>query len=121
MARGSSASLVIESDTLTPSIKAAPEVVDNYVAQIMSYFAPRVESYARSNASWRDRTGNARSGLHASASHLGSSHAIELSHSVPYGIWLEVRWSGRYAIINPTIENQGRELMATFRNLMSKL
>jgi len=24
-------------------------------------------------------------------------------HTMPYGLWLEVRWSGRYAIIGPTM------------------
>lgn len=66
--------------------------------------APQAESWMRSKASWTDRTGNARSGLRAQVQVSTNSVAIILSHSVPYGIWLEVRWSGRYAIIGPAIQ-----------------
>jgi hypothetical protein len=38
------------------------------------------------------------------------SHELILLHSMPYGIWLEVRWSGRYAIIGPTMFTVAQEL-----------
>lgn len=65
--------------------------------------APQAEAWMRSNASWRDQTGNARNGLRGQVEVSTNSVAIILHHSVPYGIWLEVRWSGRYAIIEPAI------------------
>lgn len=65
--------------------------------------APQIEGWMRSNAKWIDRTGNARSGLGAEVQVSTNTVAIVLFHSVPYGIWLEVRWSGRYAIIEPAI------------------
>lgn len=68
----------------------------------------------RDNAPWTDRTGNARNGLKAEHQKQEMRwHQLTLSHSVPYGIWLEVRWSGRYAILNPTLEKIGPELMRT--------
>ena len=30
-------------------------------------------------------------------------HRLTVYHTMPYGLWLEVRWSGRYAIIGPTM------------------
>lgn len=65
--------------------------------------APLAESWMRQSAPWTDRTGNARSGLKATTVVSQNSVAVVLHHSVPYGIWLEVRWSGKYAVIEPAI------------------
>lgn len=74
-------------------------------------FAKEVEAYAKENASWDDRTGDARSGLHAQGQQRFTKYTITLYHTVDYGIWLEVRWDGKYAIILPTIEHMGHVLM----------
>lgn len=74
-------------------------------------FAQNVQEYARENASWEDRTGDARSGLTAEGRQRLTTYSIILYHTVDYGIWLEVRWDGKYAIILPTIEHMGHELM----------
>lgn len=120
--RSSSATLEITSDTLTPGIRQFPDEIDRGLSQVIDFFTPRVEAYARDNAPWTDRTTNARNGLRATPEHeFGSRHAIVLSHSVPYGIWLEVRFAGRYAIIDPTVAAQGPELMSTVRGLFGKI
>jgi len=62
------------------------------------------------NAPWTDRTGAARSGLHARTEHSKTRHAIVFAHSVPYGIWLEVKNSGKYEIIMPTVRQESRAL-----------
>jgi len=49
------------------------------------------------------------------------SHSIWIFHTVPYGIWLEVRWEGRYAIISPTLRVQGRAFMTYLRGLFGRL
>jgi hypothetical protein len=120
VARGRSSGLVITDDTLSPGIDNLPTKLHNAIGLVVSLFTPRVEGYARTNAPWTDRTGNARNGLNASAFHEGERHGIILAHGVPYGIWLEVRFEGRYGIINDTIESQGRELMSAFRYILGK-
>jgi hypothetical protein len=93
-----------------PNIKRAMVAAANRTA-------PQAESWMRSNASWVDRTGNARNGLQAQVQVSTNSVAIVLNHSVPYGIWLEVRWSGRYAIIGPAIQ----EFAPKFVGLVAQL
>jgi len=44
-----------------------------------------------------------------------------LYHTVEYGIWLEIRWNGQYAIIIPTIEHMGPVIMAELESLFSIL
>ena len=66
--------------------------------------APQAEAYMKNNATWTDRTGNARNGLKAEVEVQTNNVIIHLFHQVPYGPYLETRWSGKYQIINPTIE-----------------
>lgn len=98
-------------DTLTPHLARLAVEAEAGLVAITHEFAGRVEEHAQSNAPWEDRTGNARDGLHAWAENGVFRHIIWLAHSVSYGIWLEVRWSGRFAIIVPTIEVMGPQLM----------
>ena len=107
--------------SLFVNVARFPERLGNAVGQTVDYFSPRVEAYARQNAPWTDRTGNARSGLATTTEHGPASHSIVLAHSVPYGIWLEVRFEGRNQIIIPTIKAMGAQLMATLRSVMSRL
>lgn len=67
--------------------------------------ADDMEVYAKANAPWQDRTGDARSGLHGWAEHDLQSDisTAYLAHGVDYGIWLELMGSGEFAIIAPTI------------------
>lgn len=95
--------------------RRAPQVagrIDAMVGTTIEYWASRAEGHMRANAPWQDQTGNARAGLNARTEHLPLlRHSIILSHTMPYGIWLEVRWSGRYAIIDPTMQFIGPKVM----------
>lgn len=72
---------------------------------------PQAEAHMKSNAPWNDITGNARNGLKAQTVISTNGVAILLFHQVPYGPYLETRWSGRYQIINPTIEIYAPQLI----------
>lgn len=110
--------IVWESDTLTPGLKEFHDKFEDRLTTFTAYQADKVQSYARTNAPWTDRTGNARGGLFAKAHSNAGNHTIVLYHTVPYGIWLEVRFSGRFAVIRPTIQKEGRRIMADLRTFM---
>lgn len=67
-------------------------------------------AYAKENAPWLDHPGeheDARDNLQYEVVWSDEENfTIFLGHgkNVYYGIWLEVRWGGRYAILLPTIE-----------------
>jgi hypothetical protein len=82
------------------------------------YVAPQIQGHMRANASWTDRTGNARNGLFATVQTGADEVRIVLGHSVPYGFWLEVRWSGKYAIIIPTLQVWGPKFFALLAKSM---
>jgi hypothetical protein len=117
---GNMGSIIITDDTLNKNLDAFPDRVKRGLEACLGYWAPQVQSAARSGAPWTDRTGNARQGLFAKAYTDGEKMGIVLYHSVPYGIWLEVRWSGRYAIIIPTIQKMGPQVMATIGSYVAR-
>lgn len=108
-------------DEITPRLSEIQARLEAGIFAVMSFNSSRVESHAKANAGWTDRTANARNALSAQAYSTGKVQGIVLYHQMPYGIWLEVRWGGRYAIILPTIELFGPQIMAQIRGLLGNL
>lgn len=91
------------------------------VVGVAAFTKEDMTAYAKKNAPWTDRTGNARAGLHTDLN-VGQNYVeLVVAHSVPYGIWLEVRWSGKYAIIGPTIFFGGKLFISRMNSLMGKM
>ena len=88
------------------------------VFDLSQYFAARMESWAKTNARWTDRTGNARQGLTSRAFRTAAAVTIVLWHSVEYGIWLEVAHAGVWGIILKTIEAHQQQFMRAVEGLM---
>ena len=100
-------------DSLTPAIGSIDDSTHRFLSAVMGFHAPQVEAHAKRNAPWQDISTNARNGLFATPEINRPTYRVILGHGVPYGIWLEVRYAGRYAIIEPTIQAQGIEVMKT--------
>jgi hypothetical protein len=83
-----------------------------------AYQEPKSTARMKTTARWTDRTGNARSSLFAKASQTGNTHKLLLSHGMSYGIFLEVRFSGRYSIVRPEILLAGQDLMRLTEKLL---
>lgn len=99
MARG-----VFDFDTLTPNLKRLLPRVDAAVDLVFDITEADAETYMRTNARWTDNTGNARAGLFATHQKEPMVvHSLVFYHTMDYGYWLEVRWSGKYAIIGPSM------------------
>lgn len=81
-------------------------------------WAPRLEGEMKANAPWTDRTGAARQGLRCFAERGPDFVNLWLVTSVSYGVHLELRNAGRYAIIMPTIERNQGQVMADARSLV---
>lgn len=96
-----------------PPDKAWGELADAYraaihqgVQAIAQRWAPEIENWMKENAPWTDRTGNARQTLHTEVQSVaGNMVRIIMAHGMEYGIWLEVRHAGRYAIIGPALDH----------------
>lgn len=97
---------------IVPPDRAWPALAANYraaiergIVGIANRWAPEIENYMKANASWTDRTGNARQGLHTEVNAVaGSMVEIILAHGVDYGIYLELANASRFGIVNPSID-----------------
>ena len=84
--------------------------------------ASQLQSKMKLNRPWTDRTGMAKALLNAKVSQPDKNTVrITLSHGVDYGIWLELAHGKNYAIIAPTIREEGPRIVSDLNNLMSKL
>jgi len=90
-------------DTLRPSLAEFDKKAEKAILMVFQYWAVKASSEMRQNAKWTDRTGNARNGLQAIGAGVDGRFILNFVHTMDYGVWLEIRWSGRYAIIGPTM------------------
>lgn len=84
----------------------ADDVLRNLHDKVDS-IAEEIEQYMKANRPWEDRTFAAVEGLQCVVVWQDDEHfTLMLGHGedVEYGIWLEVRWGGRFAIVVPTAE-----------------
>lgn len=105
-------------DTLTPTMAGFTLKANVAIAEIARRLAIKMKLYAQENAPWEDRTGMARAGLDSDWEYQGFKISVYLFHTVEYGIWLEIRWSGKYAIIAPTLEHFENEIWPMFDTMM---
>lgn len=108
---------------LPSNLEALPNEVRRAMFAACSFMAPRAVTHMRTTAPWTDRTANARNGLRAKATTPGGGYrgnvmALVLFGSVPYQIYLETRFSGRYAVILPTVELFGPQVMELLEKLV---
>lgn len=92
-----------------------PAIIEMYVKTQ----AKSLESYAKENRPWTDRTGHARQRLTGYVTTIPKGYRINLAHGVDYGIWLELAMEKRYAILEPTIRLKGKEVVNGMRNLLN--
>lgn len=97
------------------NLREYSDELDRAVRFAMDYHAAEGAARMKMNAPWSDQTGAARSGLFTVTEHTKGHYTIVFSHSVNYGIWLEVKFSGRDAVIMPTILSVGQDLLQNLR------
>lgn len=109
-------------NSLEPNLKKLPAVLERNLYQIMRFHEPQLRSAARHDAPWKDRSGNARSGQDVKVLVPRPwVYELVLFGKVPYQIWLEIRWSGKYANIMPTIRWYAPKVKASYTKLLSRL
>ncbi len=105
-------------DGVIRAMQAYEQKVYEAVRRIAQYWSPVVEAYAKDEAAWVDRTGNARQGLQGLVEDLSETMvAITLKGGVDYQIWLELK--PRYAIILPTLEAHYGEVSRMLKDVFS--
>lgn len=80
-----------------------------------------MESYAKTNARWTDRTGNARQRLKGETRWEESALIAAITHNVDYGIWLELCHEKKYAILEEALNSQAQNLLDAYQEFIRKL
>ena len=88
------------------------------VEALVEYFKPVIESYAKDNAPWTDRTGNARQSLFTVHEAAADVVTLYLSHGMEYGVFLELCNSGKYAIVMKALEAHYHEIKTALDDLL---
>lgn len=73
--------------------------------------------YAKHNAPWTDRTGNARKSIHQESSNNGLATMVGIG--MPYGKYLELCNGGKYRIIHPAVFSYGKaQLLKNLKGIL---
>ena len=84
--------------------------------------ASEIQYKMKVNRPWTDRTGMAKALLTCRVSQPTKTIVrLTLAHGVDYGLWLELAHGKNYAIIEPTIREEGPRIVDDLDNLMSRL
>lgn len=91
-------------NSMASGIAIAAVVVPRHLENEVLDTAVEALEYAKANAPWADRSGDAREGLDTDVYWEGHTIVWDMFHTVDYGLYLETRWNAKYAIIMPTLE-----------------
>ncbi len=67
---------------------------------------------------WKNRTGAAEKNLFGRVVRVAMGAVLILGHGVTYGIYLERKNAGRYAIVHPTLQRNYAAIMASLQQLV---
>ena len=104
---------------LADGLTAYEKKVKAAIVALVEYFEPILESYAKSNAPWTDRTANARQSLFTVHEVASDMVTLYLSHGMEYGVFLEVCNAGKYAIIMKTLQAHYSDIKAALDRLLA--
>ena len=77
--------------------------IKKVVHDLMDVTFNEMVTFAKTNAVWTDRTGNARNSITSEDLSSGDVVNFYLTIGVDYGIWLELANDGKYRILQPTL------------------
>lgn len=117
--------------------------LDRGVGDLLMYWSAKVETAAKVNADWIDRTGNARQTLAAFPVKIKKNQAVQavmvmesgqlvpvsynpgrdgwaliLRGGMSYNKWLEIAKQGRYAIVEPTLDSHSNLIWNSVKRLV---
>jgi hypothetical protein len=118
---GSGASFEFKPGSLRVNLKRFDYDINALVAGVVDFQGTKAVAWMKTNAKWKDRTGNARQTLNGHGEHATDYHEIKLYGGMPYQIFLETRFAGKFAIIGPAVKYHGLALMNRLRSIVGKL
>lgn len=78
----------------------------------------QMAEYAKDNARWIDRTGDARKLLQGEGYWDNDKLTAAVMHNVNYGVWLELAHQRKYAILEESVKSKADELLRSYKRLV---
>ena len=91
-------------------VRAWHSRIERGVRAVAERHADDIEAWMKENAAWRDQTGRARRELRAEVELIAHDMAeiiVRHGEGVFYGVFLELNYGGRYAILGPAVDHWG--------------
>lgn len=87
------------------------------IIRLARSFVPRIEAWLKSNAPWKDRTGNLRQSLFADVEAALTTVVIFFDYGLDYGKYVETVSQGSFAVIGPALDYWGPKFWAEVQAL----
>ena len=114
-------SISIDASEVIQGLERFDNTMQAQLKVVGSTISHNMEAYAKSNHPWTNRTYSAEHQLKGDFTVNDNTLDIMIKHGVDYGIWLELAHEKNYAIIAPTVREEGPRIVSDLDNLMSKL
>lgn len=105
----------VSPNVITKNIRVYGETTMKNIHKVADEIAVDGKAHMKNAAPWTDRTGDARRTLSTDVEKSPKQTVINFRHGVEYGIWLEVKNGGRYAIVRPAVMQFADETMRRLR------
>lgn len=114
--------LKIDTASFLDTVERIKRAVDEMTDEAFEACAQQMESYAKLNAPWQNRTGNARRSLTGvtSLEPLGVKEAA-ITGGMEYSPSLELEHDGRYSILFPTVTGFAPNVFGYMERLTEEL
>lgn len=102
---------MIDMSDISANLAQMPAKIENATVAYAQTVAADLQRQAQQNRPWTDRTGQARQRLRGWESKKGTAILVNLAHGVDYGEKLEYGHERRYAIVEPTLRANERNVI----------
>ncbi len=106
---------------LERNLQKLPIELEDKLLKYGNTCAKKLESEAKKNRPWQDRTAHARQRIVGACRKEDGKIRIYLAHGVDYGVYLELANEKRYAVIYPTLRKEAPGIFEGARGLMEKI
>lgn len=92
------------------------------MTMLLQTAATKMETWAKQNAPWTDRSGAARQRLKGEVFWENKNLvSVAIMHQVDYGIWLELAHQRKYAILEKSLEYHKDDILDSVSILLKKI
>ncbi len=114
--RGVILKIEFNADEFFDKMSQNTEKLNESLQTVADFAAADFKNYAKANAPWVDRSGMLRRSIDSATSFEKGILEIALYDQEDYGVYLELGFEKKYAILLPTVELLATDVLSTILN-----